>query len=216
MLTLYEEILLLSIHQDKGTFIGWSIDRINSGLTGAVLFELAMLEKIHANHSHRLEIVDADPTEDELLNETLSILKESEKERKFGYWIGSLNQKPDKLRKLVVERLIIKGVVVQEDDHLVWVIPSPLHPQGNASTKYWASQRLRGIVLAQEAFDKRDIALLSLLRACNLLDLIFLKDERRLASQRINEMAVNAAMKDPDLQTMEEIESALSSVVEDE
>jgi Golgi phosphoprotein 3 len=216
MLTLFEEILLLSIHQDKGTLIGWSIDRINSGLTGAILAELAMLEKIHANHSHRLEIVDANPTGDELLDDTLNNLKESEKERKFGYWIGSLNQKPEKLRKLIIERLIIKGVVLQEDDHLVWVIPSLLQPQINASAKYLASQRLRGIILAQEASDKRDIALLSLLRACNLLDLIFLKDERRMASQRINEMAVNAAMKDPDLQTMEEIESALTNVVEDD
>jgi golgi phosphoprotein 3 len=216
MLTLFEEILLLSIHQDKGTLIGWSIDRINSGLTGAILAELAMLEKIQANHSHRLEIVDANPTGDELLDDTLNNLKESEKERKFGYWIGSLNQKPEKLRKLIIERLIIKGVVLQEDDHLVWVIPSLLQPQINASAKYLASQRLRGIILAQEASDKRDIALLSLLRACNLLDLIFLKDERRMASQRINEMAVNAAMKDPDLQTMEEIESALTNVVEDD
>jgi hypothetical protein len=216
MLTLFEEILLLSIHQDKGTFIGWSIDRINSGMTGAILAELAMLERIHANSNHRLEIVDANPTEDELLNDALNSLKESERERKFGYWIGSLNQKPDKLRKLIVERLIAKEVVLQEDDHLVWVIPSPLQPQINASAKYLATQRLRGIIIAQEAFDKRDIALLGLLRACNLLELIFLKDERRLASQRINELEVNAAMKDPDLQTMEEIESALATVVEDD
>jgi len=216
MLTLFEEILLLSIHQEKGTFIGWTIDRINSGLMGAVLADLAMMGKIQTNHNHRLEIVDDNPTEDEILNEILNNLKESEKERKFGYWIGSLNQKPDKLRKLVIERLIVKGMVVQEDDHLEWVIPSPLQPQVNTSAKNWASQRLRGIVLAQEAFDERDIALFSLLRACNLLDLIFLKDERRLASQRINEMVVNAAMKDPGLQTVEEIESALATVVEDD
>jgi len=216
MITLFEEVLLLSIHHEKGTFIGWTVDRTKPALIGAVLAELALMGKIETNQNNRLHITDDNPVDDGLLNETLEQLKGSDKERKLGFWVDNLSQKPEKLRKQVIDRVIEKGFVAQEDDHLLWVVPSPLQPDGVASAKYWISQRLRGIVLAQEAFETRDIVLLSLLRACSLLDLLFLKDERRLASHRINEMVVGAAMKDPGLQTIEEIESALATVVEDD
>jgi hypothetical protein len=216
MITLFEEVLLLSIHQEKGTFIGWTVDRMKPALVGAVLAELALMGKIEATQSNRLHLTDDSPVDDDLLNETLEQLKISEKERKFGFWVDSLSQKPEKLRKQVIDRVIEKGFVAQEDDHLHWVVPSPLQPDGNASAKYSISQRLRGIILAQDTYEKRDIVLLSLLRACSLLELLFLKDERRLASHRINELVVSTAMKDPGLQTIEEIESALATVVEDD
>jgi hypothetical protein len=216
MLSLIEEVLLLSIHHEKGTFIGWTIDRMKHALVGAELAELALMGKVQASQNNRLHLVDDGVVVDDLLSDVIEIMKDSDKERKFGFWIDNLSQKQDKLRKQVVERLIEKGVVVQEEDHLQWVVPSPIAPESNASAKYWVNQRLRGIVLAQEAFETRDIVLLSLLRACNLLDLIFLKDERRLASHRVNEMVVSAAMKDTGFATIEEIESALATVVEDD
>lgn len=207
---------MLSIHHEKGTFIGWTVDRMKPALVGAVLAELALMGKIEANQNNRLHLTDDDPVDDDLLNEALEQLKQTEKERKFGFWVDNLSQKPEKLRKQVIDRMIEKGFVAQEDDHLHWVVPSPLQPDGNASAKYSISQRLRGIVLAQDTYEKRDIVLLSLLRACSLLELLFLKDERRLASHRINELVVSAAMKDPGLQTIEEIESALATIVEDD
>jgi len=216
MITLFEEVLLLSIHHEKGTFIGWTVDRMKPALVGAVLAELALMGKIEANQNNRLHLTDDIPVDDDLLNEALEQLKQTEKERKFGFWVDNLSQKPEKLRKQVIDRVIEKGFVAQEDDHLHWVVPSPLQPDGNSSAKYSISQRLRGIVLAQDTYEKRDIVLLSLLRACSLLELLFLKDERRLASHRINEMVVSAAMKDPGLQTIEEIESALATIVEDD
>jgi hypothetical protein len=216
MLTLFEEVLLLSIHQEKGTFIGWTVDRLRAGLVGAVLAELALMGRIQDNDNHRLKLLSDTPTEDELLDGVLNTLKESEKERKFSYWIDNLNHDPDKFRKQIVERLIQKGLVAQEEDHLQWVIPSPLHKDLKASSKYYLNNRLRTIVLAQGKFEPRDIALLSVMRACNLLDLIFLRDERRFASRCVNELVVRGALKDPLTQTLQEIESAIAVVVEDD
>jgi hypothetical protein len=77
-------------------------------------------------------------------------------------------------------------------------------------------KRLRDVVLAQEEIQLRDIALLSLVSACGLLDLVFLRDERKLASQYINELLVGKAMQDPILETIQEIDSAITSVVEED
>jgi hypothetical protein len=216
MFTLYEEFLLLCIHEDKGTLIRSTVERMKPGVIGAILAELAMLGKIKVSNTQRLQLTDDSQTDDGVLNQVLNTLKESEKDRKFGYWINNLSQKPEKLRKQIIENLLQKGVIAQEDDNLFWVIPSPLQSEKKASTKYWINNRLRGIVIAQEEIQPRDLALLSLVRASGLLDLVFLRDERKLASRFINELVVNQSIKDPIIETIQGIETAIAALVEED
>lgn len=216
MLTLYEELQLLSIHEDQGIFIGSALDGLKPGLVGAVLAELAITGKICSTNNHRLTVADSNPTADPILDGALIAMQTSDKERKFGYWLNSLYPKPEKLRKKITKSLVQKGILTQEDEDLVWVIPSPLHPEISASAKYAVVQHLRGIVLAKEPAGPREIAFLSLVSACGLLDLVFLRDERKIANQYINELVVGEAMKDPLLETIQEIDSAIMGVVEED
>jgi golgi phosphoprotein 3 len=216
MLTQPEELLLLTIHHDKGTYLGSATERMKFGLVGAILIELALKGKIQSDSSQRLSVLDGEPTGDSLLDDVLTAIKEAEKNRKVGYWVNNLAQKPEKYRKQIAESLIEKGILTQEEDHFTWVIPSPFHPAINASTKTLVIRRCREIVLAQDAGAPPEIAFLSLARACSLLDLIFLKDERRDASNRINELVVRSAMTDPLFQTAQEIETAISVIVEED
>lgn len=217
MLTLFDELFLLSIHEAKGVQIKTTTERLKLGLAGALLAELALLEKIKNTDNHRLQVVDqAHTSDDDLLNETIDLLAAEEKGHKFGYWLNQLSQKADKTRKQIIKNLIQKNVFTQDDDRLVWVIPFPLKTTAKASAKSQMIKRLRGIVLAQDEFQKRDIALLSLLRACGLLDRAFLDDERKMASRAINEMLFSQAISDSVIQTVQEIETALSGLVEED
>lgn len=216
MLTLYEELLLLTIHEDKGIFIGSTINALKPGLVGAILAQLALNGKISATNNHRLHPEAITPGDDALLDGVLTILKNSEKEHKFGYWINTLNPKPEKLRRQITKGMIQKGIITQEDDRLLWVVPSPLHPESKASTKFLVIKHLREVILAGETPQVPTIAFLSLLSACELLDLVFLRDERKVASQRINELVVFEAMQNPNLATIQEISSAIASVVEED
>ena len=216
MLTLYEELFLLTIHEEKGTFIGSSVDQLKPGLVGAILAELALMGKIQTLNNHRLLLVDDSQTNIDILDETLKALKEAEKERKISYWFSTLSPKKDKFRKQIIGSLIQKGIVTQEDDHLLWVVPSPLQAEIKASTKYWLTKRLRSFVLASEEIQPRDIILLSLLRACGLLDLVFLRDERKLASRMINQLFFGHAITDPVFQTIQEIENTIEELVEED
>lgn len=216
MITLYEELQLLTIHEDKGIFIGSALDRLKPGLVGAVLADLALASKICSTNNHRLTVEDATPSGDSILDDALSSMQKSDKERKFGFWLNSLYPKPEKFHKKITRGLVKKGILTQEDDHLAWVIPSPLHPEVNASAKYAVIQHLRSIVLAKEQAGSPEIAFLSLVSACGLLDLIFLRDERKVASQYINELLVGGAMSDPLLETIQEIDSAIMGMVEED
>lgn len=216
MITLYEELELLAIHEDKGIFISSARDRLIPGIVGAILAELALSSKIRATNNHRLQVEDDSPINDEILDDAIAALKSSEKERKVGYWLNNLVEKPEKLLKKVTKSLVQKGILTQEDDNLVWVVPSPLHPEINASAKYAIIQHLRGIVLAKESADLREVTFLSLLSACGLLDLVFLRDERKVASQYINQLLVGGAMNEPLLDTIQEIDAGIMGVVEEE
>jgi hypothetical protein len=216
MLALFEEIFLLFIHEDKGTVMASKENDLRYGLGGALLAELALIGKIGLKDNQRLEILDATPTEDEILAEALEIISTSEKERKTGYWINVFGEKPEKLRKRLVKRLVQSGVVSQEDDRFQWVIPAPTSPDINASAKYLMKNRIRGLVLASSQAEPREIALLSLVKASNLLDLIFVRDERKLADRRIHELVVGEALKNPAIQAIEAIAVAIESVVEED
>jgi golgi phosphoprotein 3 len=73
------------------------------------------------------------------------------------------------------------------DDHK-GVIPYSVYPQQNASAKYWIKHQLRAVVMANEKAETRTLILLSLLKACRLLNLVFTKDERKAAANQIDEL----------------------------
>lgn len=216
MLKLYEELVLLSIHEDKGIMISSTIDPLKPGLVGAILAELALTGKVCLTKNRRLLLADSTPTDDPLLDGVISALASADKEHKFGYWLNILNPKPEKLRRQIIKGMIEKGIITQEDDRLIWVVPSPFHPDVKASTKYSVIKELRGIVIAHEESHPPAIAFLSLVSACGLLDLVFLRDERKTASQMINELVVYHAMQDPNLETIQEIASAIAAMVEED
>ena len=74
----------------------------------------------------------------------------------------------------------------------------------------------QALTAAQEPFETRDLVLLSLVRACDLFDLAFLCDERKLAARYINEQLYSQAMSDPIIQTVQEIDAAMAAAVEED
>jgi hypothetical protein len=216
MFTLPEEFLLLALHEAKGTFIGSAVARGKPGLIGAILAELAVAGNIQATSNHRLQLIDDGLVQDDLLGKVIGALKEEPKERKFGFWLAALGQKAEKYQAKIIDSLVQKEVFTREDEHLVWVMPSPIQPEVKASTKYLVNKRLRGIALAQEDCSERDLVLLSLLRACDLLDLVFLRDERKVADGYIYELLFSRAISNATLQTVQEIGVAVAAAVEED
>ena len=216
MFALFEEIFLLCIHEDKGTVVASKADDLRFALGGALLAELALIRKVGLKDNQRLEVLDSAPTEDDILTEALETIKATEKERKISYWIDVFTQKPEKFRKRLAKRLVQSGVVSLEDDRFQWVVPAPSLPDQNASAKYLLKTRIRDLCLASSQAEPREIALLSLAKASNMLDLIFVKDERKLADRRIHELVVVEAMKNPAIQTIEAIAVAVESEVEED
>jgi hypothetical protein len=212
MITLFEELFLISIHEAKGSLVASAASRLAYGLGGALLAELALSNRVRVEQNHRVELNNADPTGDPLLDKALGKIKVSENPRKVSYWVTVFSNKSKRLRRQIARRLEEQGLLHLEDERMTLVIPYAQFPDRQASVKYWIKNRLRGIVLACEEPDLHDIALLSLLEASGLLDLVFTRDEIKSARRMIYELRVTRALDDTTGQAIEEIEGAVESL----
>lgn len=210
MLSLFEELFLLSMDDENGIVINSADKALGYGLAGAVLAELALLDKIRVDDSRRLELVDSSGTADEIMADVLRQIKESSRPRKFSYWINQVNGKPKKFRQRLARNLVAKGLIHQEEEHFFGVSPSPTNIHQVTPSKYEIKNRLRAGILAGGDLDLHDMALLNLARGSKLLNLIFTKDERRAAKRCVHEKFVREALGNPVAQTIEEIEQAVS------
>jgi golgi phosphoprotein 3 len=212
MLTLFDELFLLTKQDDREKKSSTKYEKFYYGLAGSILAELALAGKVQVNQKHRLELVDAASTNDEILDRALLVLQESAKPRKLTYWVEELTGKFEKITKRLTERLVSNGVFTVDDDELLWAIPSQVYPDHNASAKYYLKEHLRAIALADGENDVRSLALLCMLNSSEMLDLVFTRDERREANRNIHEMLVTEALKNPAAQAIEEIHNAVDSL----
>jgi Golgi phosphoprotein 3 len=212
MLTLFEELYLFTLYDDREKKTSMKVEKLSYGLAGAILAELVLAGKVQLNQKRRLEVVDGASIGDDILDKTLQELQESEKPRKVTYWIETLSEKSDKLQKRLVERLVEGGVFVVEEDERLWAIPSKVYPDKKATAKFCLKERLRLIALADGTNDIRSLALLGLVNASEMLYLLFTRDERREANRNIHEMLITQALKDPAAQAIEEIHNAVDSL----
>ncbi len=214
MSTLYEELYLLTIHEDKGTILSAVQSNLPYGLAGGLLTEIALRGKLQVNPRHRVELTDPNQTGDPILDDTIQEISGADQPHKIGYWINRLSDDHKKISKRLVEKLVMEGVVTLEEKRLLWAIPCPGSPEPCGSAKYWLKTRLRKMALADQEANLQDLALLNLVHSLDWFELIFTQDERKLAARNLHGMLLSLAMNNPVAQTIEEIGTAIESVAE--
>jgi len=215
MLTLYEEIFTLTLNEEKGNPFPFNRKALAHPLSGAILAELAFLDKLCVTEKLRLVLCEDTQTGDRILDGILEQIQAVEKARKASYWVSRLSEEPKKLWQSVGEDLVEKNVLVQDEKRFLRQPPSS---EGAPTTldKFQMKHRLRASVLSTGESDARSLAVLKILLAGDLLGLVFTLDEIETAKMAIHKLFLAAAMRDPILQVVEEIAQAVSAVREDE
>ncbi len=213
MLTLYEELFLLALNEEKGTIVPSVAARLAYGLSGALVAELALRGKIEVGEKRRLELLDATPTGDEFLDEALAQIQASDQVRKVTFWLRFFGDRPKRFRQRLGDRLVDRGILAEDENHWAAIVPFVDFPEQNASAKYWVKSCLRQVALTFGDPDLHDLALLSLVQSCGLLILVFTRDERKAVRRRIYELMINKALNSPAAQAVEEISAGVESLV---
>lgn len=213
MLTIFEDFYMLCIHEDKGTVVKSAEGALRYGLAGALLVELALQNRVRVDAKHRIEVTDASPTGDPVLDEALQKIQQAGEAQKVGAWVKSLSKGSGDLRDALTARLVQAGIVTEEETRLLWVTPYPAGQEGAASARFWLKNQLRLTALACAESDVRRLALLLLVQAADLFSLAFTKDERKVADRHIYELLMAEGLRSPVVQTLQEIGDAVSSLV---
>ena len=193
MLTFHEEIMVLLLHDENGTFLPVNEHTLNSALTGAVLMDLAFANRIDTDPDH-LTVIDPSPTGDPLLDRILARIAAEKTVTNTRTWIETLSadeasaDPAETIREAALTRLVERGVLERREEKFLWVFRSRRYPTIDGKVEQEAKKRIADVLFTDEVPDPRDVALICLVDACNILQTIFSKREIDRVQPRLEQL----------------------------
>ena len=205
-MSLAEEFTLLA-YDDDGTPLTDST-RLNNGLGGALLLELALAGRVDVLDK-KVVVLDPSPVGDPLLDDALGRIAAEEKTRRPGHWVSKFAKDT---RPRVLDKLVRDGVLTVEKDKVLWVFPRTKYPAvGGAqpAVEAAARDRMRAAVLGSGPVEPHTAALCSLVAATELDRKVFAELDRKQVKTRLKEIGAGAWAADAVKKTIEEIQAAV-------
>ena len=171
MLTIAEEVLLLFIDDEKGTFIRGPDIHVELAMSGAVLMDLALENRIDTD-PERLFVVDRSPVGDRILDETLRRIAAMEPERSTDYWLNELREEVPSIMGHFIDRLVERGILRRVEEKILWVFESRRYPIIDNRQEREVLRRITSVLFSDELPDPRDIVIIGIVNACDLLEVI--------------------------------------------
>ncbi|WP_136661843.1 GPP34 family phosphoprotein [Nitratireductor sp. XY-223] len=187
MLTLVEEIILLTLEDKSGKFIHVPEHCIRYALSGAVLMELAFLGRIDTDPK-RLFVTDREPVDDDLLDPVLGRICGSKEQHDCSYWIVEVGRDAKDIRERALERLCDNGILNVHEDLFLWVFRSRRYPSARdgSSERKEVKLRMMSLLFSDEIPAPRDIAIMGLADTCGIFARLLARPERERARARID------------------------------
>ena len=188
MLTFVEEIVLLALDDKKGKFVDLPPLALDQALAGATLLELAFQNRIDTDLTH-LTLVSDKAIGDRMLDPILKEIVAAQDKKDAKYWVGVVSADGEKIRDAALAKLVEKGVLKKEEKKFLWVIPGRRYPMVQNQEEEEVRKRIRKVVVDGEVPSPRDVVIVSLSSACQLLRTVFTDAELLQYSPRIAEVA---------------------------
>ena len=216
ILNLAEELLLLGLETETGELMLSVTTSLPYGLAGALLLELFNADKVNIENQ-KIVVKNSELTGDEVIDEALTLIAKCKENHDSKYWVKKLISEMSDLIDKVMNNLVKKGILKKEEKRILWIIPVDTFPMKDPLPTVHTRLRVREIVLEDVTPDKHDIALLSLIKSTNLIDELFLKEERKQANNIINDFIaseqIGKAIKDINLEITSTIAASVAGSV---
>ena len=189
MLTFTEEILLLML-DDDGLFLpirGGAVEHI---LVGAVLMDLAFANRIDTD-PEKLQVIDSTPTGNDLLDGALERVANAGETMNTKAWVELLaREQAADVRQRAMNSLIERGILEAKDEKFLWVFHSRRYPTIDGRVERGVKLRMEDVLLSDDMPDPRDVALVCLVDACDILSDIFSEREMERVRPRVEQLRV--------------------------
>ena len=211
MLTFVEEIILLLLRDEDGKFIPVSRLAMDRAIAGAVLMDLAMVNRIDTDLEH-LVLLDATPVDDRLLDPTLAEIAKGER-HDTRFWVEHTVQHADEIREGALDRLVERGILERQEDRLLWVFRSRRYPMVDGKAEREVKLRIMGVLFSDEIPDPRDVVILCLADACGLFRQMLSRRQLDQAASRIDQVRKLDLIGQAVSQAIHDIEVSIASAM---
>ena len=187
-LLLHQEIMLLAIRDDRGSFSGGTY---LYSVAGAMVSELLMKQRIVGGRGkrHVVGVIDKSPTGDNLLDELLQEILASNKAHGLQHWVSQAANMP-KLKHRVAKQLCELGILRQDEKKVLWFFTKKVYPELDGSYEDDIRNRMSKVMFNEGAeTDGPTAVLIALASHGGLLKANFPPEELRQYKDRIKKLS---------------------------
>lgn len=188
MLTVVEELLLLTLRDEGGAFLHLPIKRQQAGFIGAAIMELGLKGRVDSDLD-QIIIVDKRPTGDRALDVVLARMSDDKFSRNSDKLIDQLVEMGDLVRETALKSLCEKKILEEKEGRLLWLLKTRRYPPVGGKEIREVKLRLLEILLRDSLPDPRDVCLMALAETCGLIDQIVPVSELPRARERIEKFS---------------------------
>ena len=173
MLTFTEEILLLLLDDEDGSFVPITKANMGCAVAGAVLMDLAFAYRIDTD-PQALVVNDPTPTGNPILDPTLAKLAAHPEPSNTRTWIRVLSvEDAPGIREQALESLVTRGILEMREARVMWTFRTRRYPTIDGNVEQEVKLRIGEVLHSDDIPDPRDAALIGLVDSCGLLRDIF-------------------------------------------
>ena len=188
MLTFVEETCLLLLDEKSGELLPIHPNILECALVGAVLVDLAFAYRIDTDPK-TLTVNDRAPTGEAILDRIFARIVDHPETTDTSTWIKMLSaDEAAGLQTEVLDRLVERGILERREKKTLLGRRSRRYGTTDDEAAREVKERIKALILSDEIPDPRDVALLSLVDACNILPDIFPGGEFKNAGTRIKQL----------------------------
>lgn len=185
---LYEAIVLLALHDEKGTSVGWYIEY---SVAAAILAELMLRQKIalSSDNKQHVGVLDSSPTGDPVMDEALAKIAEKSRPDSLQNWVMAIGYIHD-LKHKVAAQLVADGIIEADTQKVLWLFTQKIYPEVNPEPERIIREQMRAVVLTDVTPSHPHLSLLiALAQSAYLLPEVFTKSELKAHKARIDAIA---------------------------
>lgn len=188
MLTFTEEILLLLLDDEDGTFVPISNASFGCAVAGAVLMDLAFAYRIDTDPK-ALVVNDPAPTGNPMLDGTLAKIAAQGSQSDTRTWIRVLSvEDAPAIREQALESLVARGILQVREERVMWAFRTRRYPTIDGNVEQEVKLRIGEVLFSDDIPDPRDVALIGLVDACDILRDIFPDSDMERCRPRIDQL----------------------------
>lgn len=205
-LRLYEELVLLGLHNEKGKLKSMWVPHV---IAVSVIAELGQLDRIELGHrpANFVSVVDSTPVDDDLMDAVLRLIDASPEPKRLREWMLEISGTKE-LLPLAAERLVEDQVLSMNVERALLVLKRTTFPVLNPEPEDEVVNRLWNAIFDHGHVDRRTALLVGLAHSSGLLRLEF--GDEALAEQRERIDAI-VTLSDVNLSISEALETLSGS-----